>query len=106
MVKLINVYTTFAFQQIQINQLPIVFENGKLHTINFSKNYYLYKTNSNSNAANEECYNLQLNKKISKKIDRSKKDSLEDGTNYEYLNFKQLVQKINKKHLKSFFTLL
>lgn len=58
-------------------------------------NYELKEQSTNNNQINVSCFQIQYNNKYRKLCERIV--SCEDHTNYEYLNYQQLVEKILDK---------
>jgi hypothetical protein len=88
-----TIYTAFPFQLLQLEDtLSIVFENGVLHDADCARNNYIYQLNGLYLTQNIHCGNLQYNKQVSKIFERI--EIAKDHTNYRYLNYNQLIDKI------------
>ena len=87
-----KIYSYFPFQRFEVDELPFVFENGKLHSPNCCNNNYLYIKNNNSKNTNIECLNLKYSSELNKIVKRSFENSL--SLNHEYFNFQQAICKL------------
>jgi hypothetical protein len=85
-------YSNFPFQIFSESnmRLNFVLESNKLHSISCSKNNYLCPLGESSN---KECANLKHDSTLQGIIERM--SNVKKHTNYQYMNFSQLVDTIN-----------
>ena len=85
-------YSHFPFQIFSENSLQVnfVIESNKLHSISCSKNNYLCSLGV---TANKACENLKHDSTLQAIIERM--SNVKKHTNYQYMNFSQLIDTIN-----------
>jgi len=83
-------FANFPFQILSERPLNFVIENNKLHSISCYKNNYLCSIGT---IYNTECANLKFDTTLIDIITRM--TNVKKHTNYQYMNFNQLVDTIN-----------